>query len=144
MKKTPKIDMYDPQIYPRRLYVAVEVEDLQEHFKLLSTDGKVEFTDEEAKVDFHCSNYAMVTRSVINKEDGKYGVLIQVPDLDEMQQSDISHEAVHAADYIYQELGMYTEDFKDGNEGYAYLVGWIAGCVSKSIIKAKQNDSRRE
>jgi hypothetical protein len=139
MKKTPKIDMYDPQIYPRRLYVAVEVEDLHKYFRILSTDSKVEFTDDEAREDFQKKDYAMVTRSVINKEDGKYGVLIQVPDLDEMTQSDISHEAVHAADYMYQELGMYTEDFKDGNEGYAYLVGWIAGCVSKSVIKAKQN-----
>lgn len=101
MKKMPKIDMYDPQIYPRRLYVAIEVEDLQKYFRVLSTDGKVEFTDEEAKVDFQNSDYAMVTRSVINKEDDKYGVLIQIPDLDEMNQSDISHEAVHAADYIY-------------------------------------------
>ena len=42
MKKTPKIDMYDPQIYPRRLYVAVEVEDLHKYFRLLSTDSKVD------------------------------------------------------------------------------------------------------
>jgi hypothetical protein len=139
MKKMPKIDMYDPQIYPRRLYVAVEVEDLHKYFRLLSTDSEVEFTENEAREAFQEKDYAMVTRSVINKEDSKYGALIQIPDLDVIDQTDISHEAVHAADYMYQELGMYTYDFKDGNEGYAYLVGWIAGCISKSIIKAKQN-----
>lgn len=141
MKKKPKIYMYDPQIYPRRLYVAIEVNNLQDHFRLLSTDGTVEFSDEEAAEDFYGKDYAMVTRSVINKEDNKYGVLIQIPDLEEINaESDIPHESVHAADYIYQELGLYTEEFKDGNEAYAYLVGWIAGCISKSIIKAKQND----
>lgn len=131
--------MYDPQIYPRRLYVAVEVEDLHKYFRLRSTDSEVEFTKNEAREAFQEKGYAMATRSVINKEDGKYGALIQIPDLDEIDQTDISHEAVHAADYMYQELGMYTYDFKDGNESYAYLVGWIAGCISKSIIKAKQN-----
>lgn len=38
MKKKRKIDMYDPQIYPRKLWVAVGPEELDEQFKFYLTD----------------------------------------------------------------------------------------------------------
>lgn len=45
---------------------------------------------------------------------------------------------------MFDELGMYSQSFAEHNEQYAYLVGWIAGCISKTIIKLKQYDTRRE
>lgn len=85
MKKTPRVDMYDPVIYPRLLWVSTELEG-----------------------------------------------------------GDAAHEAVHIADYIFEQLGMYSQQFHDNNEQYAYLVGWAAGCISKTIIKNIKNDTRRE
>ena len=42
---------------------------------------------------------------------------------------------------MYEELGVHAvESYSQGNENYAYLVGWAAGCISKTIIKEKQND----
>lgn len=80
MKKKRKIDMYDPQIYPRKLWVAVGPEELDEQFKFYLTDksGVIENIDEE----FEQEGIAMST----------------------------------------------------------YSVGWAAGCISKTIIKEKQND----
>lgn len=37
----------------------------------------------------------------------------------------IAHEATHAADYYFRELGIKHDLYN--NEPYAYLVGWIAG-----------------
>lgn len=56
-----------------------------------------------------------------------------------------AHEAVHVADYIFDELGMYTQSFVNHNEQYAYLVGWAAGCISKTLVNIKREyDTRRE
>ena len=32
-----------------------------------------------------------------------------------------------------------TQDFKDGNEAYAYLVGWAAGNISNTICNELKN-----
>ena len=51
----------------------------------------------------------------------------------------IPHEAVHVADYFCEQLGLYTQGFKDGNEAYAYLVGWAAGNISNTICNELKN-----
>lgn len=48
-------------------------------------------------------------------------------------------DAVHVADYFCEQLGLYTQDFKDGNEAYAYLVGWAAGNISNTICNELKN-----
>ena len=54
----------------------------------------------------------------------------------------ISHESVHAADMVFQYIGQFTEDFDSKNEPYAYLVGWIAGCIGDYLTKYfKENGS---
>lgn len=129
MKKKRKIDMYDPQIYPRKLWVAVGPEELDEQFKFYLTDksGVIENIDEE----FEQEGIAMSTYSVCRKSDGLYGCLVYAPNLEVITDDAISHE----------ELGVHAvESYSQGNENYAYLVGWAAGCISKTIIKEKQND----
>lgn len=139
MKKKRKIDMYDPQIYPRKLWVAVGPEELDEQFKFYLTDksGAIENIDEELEQE----GIAMSTYSVSRKSDGLYGCLVYAPNLEVITDDTIPHEAVHVADYMYEELGVHAvESYSQGNENYAYLVGWAAGCISKTIIKEKQND----
>lgn len=68
MKKKRKIDMYDPQIYPRKLWVAVGPEELDEQFKFYLTDksGVIENIDEE----FEQEGIAIVhTQYVENQTD---------------------------------------------------------------------------
>ena len=147
MKKMLKVDAYDPVIYPRMLWVAGQVEGLDKIFIF----NKMEDTSEEDPNGYKSLLYesehgtgVLVTAPVTKKSDRTKGALVIILDWDALQGGDEAHEAVHAADYIFDELGMYTQSFANHNEQYAYLVGWIAGCISKTIIKLKQYDTRRE
>ena len=79
---------------------------------------------------------------VEEKATGKIGVLLTVFQIDEMDQSLIAHESVHIADYFYEACGCNSEDFTDGNEAYAYLVGWAAGCIANVLIKEKDGKTK--
>lgn len=74
---------------------------------------------------------------VINKKTGKYGAVL-VFKSKACSPSVMAHEAVHAANYICDELGIYRPGYK-GDEHYAYLVDWIVDC----ICKAKKDDRRK-
>lgn len=74
---------------------------------------------------------------VEEKSTGLLGLLMVVFKIDDMDTATIAHESVHVADFYYEVAGCNAEDFTDGNEAYAYLVGWIAGCVSNVLIKER-------
>lgn len=75
--------------------------------------------------------------AVEEKSTGKLGLLMVIFQIDGMDTSIVAHESVHVADYFYEVCGCNSEDFSDGNEAYAYLVGWVAGCVANVLIKEK-------
>ena len=68
---------------------------------------------------------------------GKIGVLLVIFNSEETNTDIIAHESVHIADYYYEACGCNSEGFTDGNEAYAYLVGWAAGCIANVLIKEK-------
>lgn len=74
---------------------------------------------------------------VEEKSTGKYGLLLILFMIEEVNTSTIAHESVHVADYFYEVCGCNSEDYSDGNEAYAYLVGWVAGCIANVLIKEK-------
>lgn len=80
------IYQFDPQIYPRKLWVSVEssTEQLQERF------GKEDINDMD-------DSYYAETKAVQQKEPLLGGVLIRFQDLKAMTPENISHEAAHAA-----------------------------------------------
>lgn len=85
-----------------------------------------------------------LTCPVTHKATGEYGALVIIMD-SSIEAGGEAHEAVHVADYIFDELGMYTQSFVNHNEQYAYLVGWAAGCISKTLVNIKREyDTRRE
>lgn len=60
-----------------------------------------------------------------------------------------AHEAVHIADYFFESLGMNGEDFTEGDEAYAYLVGWVFQCFEDTgkiyvTKKNKNTDGKQE
>lgn len=129
MKKKP-YDVYSPEIYPRLLFVSTNIEDLDKYFIFLDVYGNNDGS-EYNKLLQEIDKYdgGMVTCKVIRKSDNKYGVIVIA----------IANEAVHVADYFCEQLGLYTQDFKDGNEAYAYLVGWAAGNISNTICNELKN-----
>lgn len=69
--------------------------------------------------------------SVRRKKDGILGVLLVI--YEDITTEHVAHEAVHIADYFCEFSGITTQDFSEGNEHYAYLVGWAAGCIAKVL-----------
>lgn len=139
MKKMPKVDEYDPVIYPRKLWVTQEVEGLDRIFIFCKNDGREEAVNGYKSVIENDSG-VLLTGPVIKKSTNELGVIVIIMKPEELNPGDEAHEAVHVADYIFEQLGMYAQDFSASNEQYAYLVGWAAGCISKTIIKNRIDD----
>lgn len=138
--KKPMIDMHDPVVYPRKLWVADRIEGLDKVFSFMKIDNPyVENESAYNKMlnDVEYTSSGMLTLPVMRISDGLYGVLVVAIDLEDITSDMIPHESVHVADYIYSQLGILSQDFTEGNEAYAYLVGWAAGCISNSITKFK-------
>lgn len=93
---------FDPQIYPRLLWIAIGRDQLKETFEDVSV------FDENA--------YA-VTESVYHKGKGKSGILIRFDTLDDMSFENVAHESTHAAAEIFRYIG--------GE------MGWVAECIGK-------------
>ena len=144
MKKT-KIHIweYDFTIYPRKLWVvdAEYVPYLNEYFAFCDVYDRHTENPESYKGirdDWDSGDFAGQTCPVIYRKTGDYGVLVILSRNSFGNSETVAHESVHVADYIFQEVNMNSEDFSDGNEAYAYLVGWSAGNISSSIIKSKK------
>lgn len=84
------IYQFDPQIYPRKLWVAVGVstEELQERF------GREDLSDMD-------DSYYAETNAVQQKEPLLGGVLVRFQDLKSMTPENIAHEVSHAAIEIF-------------------------------------------
>lgn len=143
-KKIPSnVDEYDPVIYPRILWVAKSLDNLDDYFTFLANDGSDRDVSFDSLLeDVEDNNGIMITCRAMRNYDGKLGVIVIILDDDEIGPSVIPHEAVHVADYYCEELGIYTQDFKFSNEPYAYLVGWAGGSISKTVsdLKAEEYD----
>ena len=115
--KTTKIHEFDPQIYPRLLWVAVGapqavIEDMFEDVETMPKNAN-------AQVDY--------TRRL--KPDVKGGVLVRFPNHKAITAETVTHEAAHIAvgifDYIEAPIDIRHQ------EPFAYLCGWIAKCIDE-------------
>lgn len=145
MKKIPRIDTYDPVIYPRLLFVTTDTKDLDDKFEFLTLNYGDDDGGGYTRLlrSINKENFGAVTCPVIRRSDDRYGVLVIILNVEGIAPDVIPHEAVHVADYICEQLNMYTQDFSEGNENYAYLVGWAAGSISKTVsnrLKEKEYD----
>lgn len=58
-----------------------------------------------------------------------------------------AHESTHATDVIWDIIGGVGQGYDQGNEPYAYLLGWIAGKVGQFMIdylRDKENGRKEE
>lgn len=135
-----KIHKYET-LYPRTLWIVnCDEEDatkLMNKFTFfLNTPGWNQVNKNIEEELENASNSAIAgCYTVEEKSTGKLGLLMVIFRMDDMDTSIIAHESVHVADYFYEVCGCNSEDFSDGNEAYAYLVGWVAGCVANVLIK---------
>lgn len=131
MKKKQKkiIDKYDPIIYPRLLYVCKNctLKDLRDRF---TTRNDTEISDKWDPSSDTFTFYA------IDKKTKRWVILVcigykrnSIADY----VSDICHEAEHVKQSIFEDIGLPTT--VDSQEADAYLVGWAAKCIYKTVIE---------
>lgn len=143
MKKTKSnIAAYDPAIYPLILYVGTsdDAEDAKEMFKAYYTIDNMAEDRNAVELDDFDATTTGITSLVRRKDTGVCGILVLL-NIDKHVHNTIPHESVHVADAIYEFCGIPSQNFRE-NEGYAYLVGWIAGRMTDYTIiqKTKNND----
>lgn len=135
-------------IYPRTFWVAnVSDEDplnlMKKFFFIKNIPGWNELDDNIQNELDEASQSAIAGCYVVQeKSTGNLGMLLVIFRIQDMSTDIIAHESVHVADYYFQVTGCNSEDFTDGNEAYAYLVGWSAGRIANVLIK--ENNGKTE
>lgn len=96
-----------------------------------TVSGKFDFYSEKDRKEFMDGNYDGVTCDV-KDNNGNCAVLVYFINDESASMSTVAHEAFHAADFIMDSLGVvFNKDCL--NEHVAYLVGWVAKCIDKTL-----------
>lgn len=119
-----QIHEFDPEIYPRKLWVAVDTP-----YEVI----KDMFEDVEPMED---NSDAQVESTRRLKPDVTGGVLIRFANRKAMTQANITHESVHAAVEMFCYVNAYLDP--KNQEPFAYLCGWIAKCIGE-VKRNKQS-----
>lgn len=123
MKGDIHLYKFDPQVYPRLLWVCLDAKE--------EAIGNVfDFPDSNYN-GFLDKCYMMVSR-VTHRETGRHGFLVSAKHKKDVTIGNIAHESIHVADGIYEDCNVFPHPFSQGNEAYAYLVGWVADCINKA------------
>ena len=114
------IHEFDPQIYPRLVWVAINPSrsELEKFFGRYATTIK----DLEENCDAQCWATGR------EYPDQRGGVLVIFESKKAMNAENIAHEATHLAMMIFEYVGA-IPNIND-QEPFAYLVGWIARCIN--------------
>lgn len=113
-----KIHQFNPQIYPRLVWIAVgaSVASLRELF-----GDDIEEMDKDADAD--------VTNVTRFKPTPRGGLLIRFRNKAAMTAGNITHESDHVAIDIFDYCGCAISS--DNQEPFAYLAGWVADCCQQ-------------
>lgn len=106
---------FDPLIYPRKIWVAINVP--TEHLNK-TLDG-IKDMDESINAT------AITTGRTI--PDKKGGILIRFNKMEDVTASTVTHESIHAALFVFEYIDAVVN--AENQEPFAYLAGWIADCI---------------
>ena len=124
MKKiSENIWEFDPQIYPQLLWVSVNP--TKEEQKVFNT------TYEEPEIDLNLdlTDCNAQVNNVRLKENRRTGSLITFKSIEQINCSNIAHEASHVVFDLCSVRDIRTH--YDNQEPVAYLIGWVADCCEK-------------
>lgn len=112
-----KIERFNPVIYPRILWVATgEVNEVT---------SKFEYSNGDPIILKEKGYFGVTLEGIKPKDEETIGVLIYIRHAESVAQ--LIHEAVHAADIIFNDLGI-SFNLND-DEHYAYFVQWVCDCI---------------
>lgn len=120
------IKMFDPVIYPRKVWVAAGDPD-----KVIS---KFKYSDGGPLKIQQNGFFGVTFGNVVYKKHALLGVLIYIRYIETPSQA--MHEAIHAANKIFRDLNInYT---LNDDEHFAYFAQWICECI-ESFWKETNN-----
>lgn len=126
MNKKTIIHEFDPQIYPRMLWVVKggNHEELKERFEF-------------AELDEDTKSGGAVTAVAYDNERQRGGFLVWFPKASEMVNNTdwMAHESAHVALGIFDYVG--AKVTSEDSEPFAYLVGWVFKCLD-TVRKYKE------
>lgn len=108
------IHEFSPEIYPRKLWIAVGTDQFKDRFSGVSE------WDDTADAVVDC---------VHDDKRNLGGVLIRFESVDAITIANVTHESNHAAMEIFSYIGA-TVDIKN-QEPFCYLASWIAQCCDR-------------
>lgn len=114
--------MFDPQIYPRKLWISITKDTLSDRF------------DKISEWDESCN--ALVDH-VYDKIDELGGLIIRFENLNTINTSTITHESNHVTFEIFSYCNCRLDS--DNQEPFCYLAGWVAKCCEE-VLKLERND----
>ncbi len=122
-------------IYPRKLWVATSWDDVKDTFVCHKNDEPIEKYEDGNACTYQC---------VMHKKSKKYGTLILFILEGNVLGSEIvgwiSHESLHAANSIFDEMDIGYDLTND--EHAAYFVDWIARCCWKVLQEEIHKDNK--
>lgn len=128
---------YKFNIYPCSLWITKEtdISKLSSKFYFCKRDNLYQIDDDVIEIQNELDEGGVEAACipVISKETNNIGILMIV--VRSISTPIIAHESVHIADYVFQLCDINSEDFRDGNEHYAYLVEWIAEQISNFLYE---------
>ena len=110
-----KVAEFDPLIYPRKIWVAINVP--TEHLNKTLYDIK--------DMDESINATAITTGRTI--PDKKGGILIRFNKMEDVTASNVTHESIHAALFVFEYIDAVVNP--ENQEPFAYRGGWIADCI---------------
>lgn len=138
------IRRYDIGFYPMSLWISTidNFDKYKSKFKMYPT---IKDMDEDRTGNpTNPKGKGGATYLVIEKKTNSKGVLILIdkPTTNGVTDFDFdvtAHESVHAADAVFDVIQAYTTGYDEGDEPYAYLVGYISGRIGSYLIDYIKN-----
>lgn len=117
---------FDPQIYPRKLWIAVSTALFKERFS-----NVLEFDESEIAL----------TGNVHDDIDNLGGLFIRFENIDAIKFEVVTHEAIHAVLGTYDYCGVSVDT--RNQEHLCYFAGWVAKCCGE-VLRAEQERTHKE
>lgn len=111
---------FDPQIYPRLLWIGIGRERFKDVFERVPDFDE----DSDANVVF--------ARRIETK---RVGFLVRFESADAINYGNVSHEAGHVALDLFHDIEA-TIEYRN-QEPFTYLLGWIGKCIEKVKIEVE-------
>lgn len=131
--KSGKIHEFNPEVYPFRLWVGVNVQAQEIKDKFFAWNVGDDTVCDITDLDLSGNTIAATTYPVCCKEDNWIGAFVHIRRKDKCSVGVIAHEASHVCDLLSDRLGLVGEvdNLFSHGEARAYFIEWIANRINE-------------